>query len=99
MRPSTTPGGSHSVMMGAASLSALETQMGALVTGKAPPSGFAGVVSSLQEEYNTLSTQYTTLLQRAQSADPAHAGLFADELMTVMQRLKRKQEQITALSA
>jgi len=57
--------------------------------------GLAGVVSSLQEEYNSLSGKYSALL--AQSSSVGNTPQFANELMAVMTKMKRKEDQIAAL--
>jgi hypothetical protein len=59
--------------------------------------GLAGVVSSLQEEYNSLSGKYSGLLAAAQSSSVGNAPQFATELMAVMTEMKRKEDQIAAL--
>ena len=69
--------------------------------GMPPPSTvgtpFESVVTSLKEELGVLAGQYATLLQQAQGANVDAAPRYADDLMSVMQRMKRKEEQIAAL--
>lgn len=58
-----------------------------------------GVISSLEEEFDSLNAQYRHLLSSANTHSPAENPSQADELVAVIQKLQRKGEQLRALKS
>jgi hypothetical protein len=58
-----------------------------------------GVIASLEDEFSILNEQYRHLLSSVQAQSPSAETLHAEELVSVIQRLHKKGEQLRALKS
>lgn len=58
-----------------------------------------GVITSLEDEFSVLNEQYRHLLLSVQVQSPSVETLHAEELVSVIQRLHKKGEQLRALKS
>jgi hypothetical protein len=60
---------------------------------------YIGVIASLEDEFSVLNEQYRHLLLSVQVKSPSAETLHAEELVSVIQRLHKKGEQLRALKS